>query len=91
MTLGGRVMQEYLLQRATLKTKDSLTQEWKSEVLLGDLALLSLSKRSTNHFQAACSFFPLPRRLGHRGVLLQHLAADRAVVGPLSLLMNQRA
>jgi hypothetical protein len=44
-----------------------------------------------NDLQAACSSFPLTRRLGHRGLVLQQMVADRAAQAPLSSLFHQRA
>jgi hypothetical protein len=51
---------------------------------------MDLGKRATHHFAAACSFYPMLRRVGHEGIAIFALSADRAVLAPLDRLLRQR-
>jgi len=84
----GRQMVEYLMQRAILKR--GAEGHWDMAALLHDPVPLTKGKRARNLFSAACSFSPLLRQLGHRGVAIQHFVGDRGVFSALNRLLLQR-
>lgn len=87
---SGKVLHELLMQRGIVKTTSSTGK--------GDMALLYhppvplTSGKSVWHlFGAGCKFFPLLREVGHPGIVLYHVVADRAVQKPLERMFSQRA
>ena len=64
----GKKLEELLLQRGLLKTKDSMGGH-KLAMVFGDIVPLSRGKRAPNVFPAGSKFFPLLRTAGHMGYL----------------------
>jgi hypothetical protein len=90
VTRRGRVLREVLLQRGFLKTK-STTGEEQMAIMISDVLLLSAGKKTWNMFSAAARFFPLPRKSGHKGIVVQHFCADRAIFTALDRRLRQRS
>jgi hypothetical protein len=85
----GRRLEEFLLQRALLKTTLA-TGEQKVAFLLGDILPLSQGKKAPNVFTAMSALFPRLRTAGHTGICLQHVCADRALFSSLDRMSRQR-
>ena len=85
--VGGQ-SQELLLQQGFLRFVDSLGRE-QTRAILRDPLPLSHGKGSWPIFACFKQFFPSPRDLGHRGVLVEHFAFDRALFSSLRRLILQ--
>jgi hypothetical protein len=85
----GLALQELLSQRGHLRTR--LPSGEDVVVLLhADSLPMDHGKRATHHFVAACNFWPMLRRVGHEGISIFALSADRAILAPLDRLLRQR-
>lgn len=88
----GRVLHEFLLQRAFLLTKSAGSGAEKLAVLLNEVLLMDEGKKAPHFFGAACRMWPLLRNpsLQHMGICIQGLCADRALFSSLDTLLRQR-
>ena len=86
----GQLSQELLMQRLVLRVPPSLATENVLMVFAEPVSLGS-GKGMWHVFSAACKFAPLPRSLGHKGPLLQHVCADRAQLSAVSRLLQGRS
>jgi hypothetical protein len=59
-------------------------------ILLDDMKGLGLGKKAWNHFTAGCSYFPLLRHIGHKGISITHYAFDRLLLEPLMGMFGAR-
>ena len=92
---GGKVKRkakksdELLVEVAFLRTTDS-TGELVTAFLTKDPVPLSNGKTTWHMLPAACAFFPLIQKLGHKGIVITHYVFDRAVHSSLERKMRQR-
>lgn len=89
LTRKGKVLHEFLVQRGVVKTKAE-DGSVAMAFLFSDILPMSEGKRAWNFFSAGASFFPLLRRTGHRGISVQHHAADRAAFDAIDRCFRQR-
>ena len=88
ITRKGKMLHELLMQRGMLKA--GTVTGVSMAVILADPVPLTLGKKAVNCFAAACKFFPMPRKAGHRHICVTHVAFDRALLAPLDRLLRQR-
>ena len=84
----GRVHEEFLMERGFIK--NVVGQEMRMTPLIRDPRPLQQGKKAGNSFQAWCDFELNLRTVGGKGILLEHSCFDRALLGPVALLMRQR-
>ena len=89
VTRRGRILQELLMQRGMLKARTK-SGDTLMAVLLADPVPLDKGKKAGNCFTAACLFFPMLRRAGHKHISITHVAFDRALFAPLERMFKQR-
>ena len=80
---------ELLVEVAFIRTTDS-NGEPVAAFLSKDPMPLSNGKSTWHMLPAACAFFPLIQRLGHKGIVISHYVFDRAVQSSLERKMRQR-
>ena len=85
---AGRAV-ELLLERVFLK-RLTPTGEAVVETFFRDPLPLDNGKGSWQCFSAACSHFPMLKKLGHQGISVSHYCFDRALFSSLDRLMRQR-
>ena len=85
----GKVLHELLMQRGFVMSRSSSGEEAVA-LLLQDPLPLTAGKSAWNMFTAASAFYPLIRNLGHQGIVIQHVCADRAAFSALDRHMRQR-
>ena len=86
----GKVLAELLMQRGFFKSISPAGVE-RVAVLFAEAVPLTKGKSAWHLFSAACAFYPLLRKVGHQGISITHVAADRAVMEPLQRLLHQRS
>ena len=86
----GKGLEELLMQRGFFKTRSAAGTE-RVAVLFAEAVPLSGGKSMWHLFSAAASFYPLLRVVGHKGISITHVAADRAVMASLQRLLRQRS
>ena len=85
----GKLLHELLMQRMVF-IRDVAAGQRHLKQLFCEPRLLTEGKGQW-HVLAACSeLLPLPRRLGHKGPLLQHLVADRGQLTSVGRLLRTR-
>jgi hypothetical protein len=80
---------EYLIERGFLKTM--IGGRPRVACVLRDPIPLLNGKGAWDCFAALTKFFPMVRRLGFRGILVEHYAFDRLLQASLSRKVQQRA
>lgn len=85
----GKQLVDLLLQRGYFKTTSTSGND-QIALLLAEPLSLSIGKGTWNVFAASCKLFPMIRGLGHEGIILCHVAADRALEGSLQRVVHQR-
>ena len=86
---GGRQAVELLTQRILLRTAATQSSKDLHHHFL-EAVPMSSGKSQWYVFSAACSALPLGRSLGHEGLLVYHVVADRLQLGSLSRLLQAR-
>ena len=89
LTRKGKLLHELLMQRLVLMRDVGGTGR-QMQHLFAEPRLLSEGKGQWHIFVAATELFPLPRKLGHKGPLLQHVVADRAQLTAVARLLRCR-
>jgi len=90
VTRKGRVLHEVLLQRGFLKTQSTSGEE-QIATMISDVLTLAAGKKAWNLFTAAAHCPPLARKVGHKGTIVQHFCADRAIFTALDRKLRQRS
>ena len=80
---------EYLLERAFVVTTNGSGELLKA-ALFKPPTPLDKGKGAWQCFSASCDFFPMLRRLGHRGIAISHYVFDRALFGSLQTKQKQK-
>ena len=80
---------EYLLETAFVVTTNGNGELLKA-ALFKPPTPLDKGKGAWQCFSASCDFFPMLRRLGHRGIAISHYVFDRALFGSLQTKQKQR-
>ena len=86
---AGRQSLELLMQRLILRTTSS-RDATSVQHLFAEPTPMSHGKSSWFIFDAACKFFPLPRSLGHHGVCVYQVVADRLQLSAVARLLQAR-
>ena len=84
----GRVLTEFLLERGFLLVRTPTGT--RPRVLLKCPRVMFAGKSAWHKFAAACKFFGCLRSLGHASIIVNHLAADRAVLSALGARLRTR-
>ena len=86
---AGRQSLELLMQRLILRVPVS-NDSSSIQHLFAEPKPMSNGKSAWYIFDAACGFFPLPRSLGHTGLTVYHVVADRAQLSSVAKLLQAR-
>ena len=93
--MKGRVVRkagrglEYLLERGFVVSTNSRGELLKAALFKAPTPL-DKGKGAWQCFSASCDFFPILRRLGHRGIAISHYVFDRALFASLQTKQKQR-
>lgn len=85
----GRVLHELLLERGFVKCKGASGQD-EVAFMYSDIRSLADGKKTWNLFTASATFFPLLRKVGHKGITVHHHCMDRGVFSSLDRCLRQR-
>lgn len=85
----GRRLEEFLLQRSTVKYFNAHRQPVIA-VLAEDAVPLRLGKKGGNLYSAATAHMPSLKELSHRGISIQHFVFDRGAYSSVGRLLHQR-
>ena len=89
ITRKGRALHELLLERGLVKCTGASGQD-EVAFMYSDIRSLAAGKKNWNLFTASAAFFPLLRKLGHRGITVHHHCMDRGVFSALDRSLRQR-
>ena len=89
VTRKGRILQEFLAQKALLKTRGPSGEE-RGVVLYSDPLPMGAGKKAWNIYAAGAAFHPCLRQVHRSGICIFHVSADRAVAAPLFRMFLQR-
>jgi hypothetical protein len=86
----GRLRNEFLLQRASVKVLRN-TGQVEMAMLVGEPIGMGHGRSCWHIFSAACDFMPLPRIIGHTGICISAHVLDGGVFGPLHRTLSARS
>lgn len=85
----GKVLEEFLMERGCIHILRP-SGKMEAALLVGEPRSLEAGKKAWNLLVAAASFFPLARKLGHKGINVFHFGSDGAMFSALDRLLRQR-
>jgi len=85
----GKMLHQFLMERGFLLIRPPSGPE-RSAVLLREPLPLTEGADTWGDFACGAQFFPMLRRLGHRGICVFHICADRKVFSALDRKFCQR-